>query len=223
MRVRAGVRAVWPWALLLATLALGMGLRHHAAVSGDGAFERFVGDYVPTPGMDLLRRVTRLGGPRWATFEAVAAGVFLLAVAGLRRAAPRMLLAAAFAPAAALLLAGGTELLLKDLLPRPTPGDPNAMTAGSWPSGHAAVTTAMAVCGLVVLAGLLRRRWPLLFAAPVALALPAVVGFAMAAWRWHWLSDVVGGWMLGTALGVLVARAALTLGGHASAGRPRAG
>jgi membrane-associated phospholipid phosphatase len=77
---------------------------------------------------------------------------------------------------------------------RPVFTDPVAHAAGkSFPSGHA--MTSLTVFGLlVILAG--RRRPQAIGAAIVAVA---AVGFSRLALGVHYVSDVLGGWLLGTA------------------------
>jgi membrane-associated phospholipid phosphatase len=77
---------------------------------------------------------------------------------------------------------------------RPVFPDPVAHAAGaSFPSGHA--MTSLTVFGLVVILARKRRRE----AVGVGLVAVAAVGFSRMALGVHYLSDVLGGWLLGTA------------------------
>lgn len=77
---------------------------------------------------------------------------------------------------------------------RPVFTDPVAHAAGaSFPSGHA--MTSLTVFGLVVILARHRRRE----AVAVAVLVVAAVGFSRLALGVHYLSDVLGGWLLGTA------------------------
>jgi membrane-associated phospholipid phosphatase len=92
---------------------------------------------------------------------------------------------------------------------RPTIPHPYANAAGmSFPSGHA--TTSAVACGVVlllVLPGLPGRWRPL--ACALAVAVPLSVGYTRIGLDVHWTSDVVGGWLLGTAV-VAAAYASIT-------------
>ena len=117
----------------------------------------------------------------------------------------------------------GTELLfwtMKVVVDRPRP--PLSLqfaTAGSasYPSGHTAIATAVAA-SLAVAAS--RTARPLLRRSAVAglVALPVVVGVSRIALGVHWLTDVIGGALLG--LGWVLALAAAGLPGPASPTAP---
>ncbi|MGK5743253.1 phosphatase PAP2 family protein [Micromonospora sp. URMC 103] len=102
------------------------------------------------------------------------------------------------------MLAGGLlGPLLKLLVGRDRPEllDPVARAAGySFPSGHALNATLAAGVLLVVFLPSARRgaqRWALWAA---ALVLVVVTGVSRVALGVHWTSDVIGGWLLGTAV-----------------------
>ncbi|MFF8262649.1 phosphatase PAP2 family protein [Streptomyces virginiae] len=102
---------------------------------------------------------------------------------------------------------------------RPHLPEPVAHAPGfSFPSGHA--MTAMTSCAvlLLVLLPLVPRAWRPL---PWALATTAVlgVGYTRVALGVHWVSDVVGGWLLGIA--VVTATALAFEAWRADTGRPR--
>ncbi|MFE9466771.1 phosphatase PAP2 family protein [Streptomyces virginiae] len=102
---------------------------------------------------------------------------------------------------------------------RPHLPEPVAHAPGfSFPSGHA--MTAMTSCAvlLLVLLPLVPRPWRPL---PWALATTAVlgVGYTRVALGVHWVSDVVGGWLLGIA--VVTATALAFEAWRADTGRPR--
>jgi len=112
---------------------------------------------------------------------------------------------------AAITVAGLVSTAVKVAVDRARPAIPHpyANAAGmSFPSGHA--TTSVAACGVLLLLALpgLHGRWR----APawaIAVAVPATVGYTRVGLDVHWTSDVVGGWLLGTAV-VATANAALT-------------
>jgi undecaprenyl-diphosphatase len=70
----------------------------------------------------------------------------------------------------------------------------------SYPSGHTTGATALALTTAYVLR---RRR---LISRPVAIATASIAPFVMGAYRViddeHWATDVIGGWLLGTAVGL---------------------
>ncbi|MEU9300041.1 phosphatase PAP2 family protein [Streptomyces sp. NPDC048269] len=99
--------------------------------------------------------------------------------------------------------AGGLiGLLVKNAVERVRPHlpDPVAHAPGfSFPSGHAMTATTSCAVLLLVLLPLVPRGWRAL---PWALAVTAVlgVGYTRVALGVHWVSDVVGGWLLGIAV-----------------------
>ncbi|MFB6809493.1 phosphatase PAP2 family protein [Streptomyces sp. NPDC056387] len=99
--------------------------------------------------------------------------------------------------------AGGlVGLLVKNVVERARPHlpDPVAHAPGfSFPSGHAMTATTSCAVLLLVLLPLVPRAWRAL---PWVLAAASVlgVGFTRVALGVHWVSDVVGGWLLGIAV-----------------------
>ena len=103
----------------------------------------------------------------------------------------------------ATMLIGGLLAILAKLLcarARPVWPDPITVPAGySYPSGHATTAALFAGCLLVVLlpgAGRADRRWLL----TAAVALPVLIGTDRLLLGVHFLSDVVGGYVLGSAV-----------------------
>ncbi|MFD3717428.1 phosphatase PAP2 family protein [Streptomyces sp. NPDC058674] len=143
--------------------------------------------------------------------------VALLVVWLLRRRAWRL---AAWASVTA--VAGGLiGLLTKVVVERARPHlpDPVAHAPGfSFPSGHAMTATTSCAVLLLVLLPLVPRAWRPL---PWALAVVTVVGvgYTRVALGVHWVSDVVGGWLLG--LAVVTATTLVFEAWRADAGRPR--
>ncbi len=133
-------------------------------------------------------------------------------------------LVVALAPLGALAVAGVVAAAGKQIVNRPRP--PVALrlvteTEPSFPSGHAADSTAVLLTIAIVVAVVVLRR-PMLRIGTVALgfAVPALVGFSRLVLGVHWPTDVLAGWGVGTlaALTVsttclLVARRSELLGG----------
>ncbi|HET7174039.1 MAG TPA: diacylglycerol kinase family protein [Nocardioidaceae bacterium] len=97
----------------------------------------------------------------------------------------------------------GCYLALKQGLQRPRPAVADQVPGWSFPSGHASTAAAAVLLLALVALPRLRRRWR-----PVAAALLALVGLAIGADRVflaaHYPSDVVAGWLLGSAVVLLV-------------------
>jgi undecaprenyl-diphosphatase len=140
-----------------------------------------------------MHRLTHLGDA-WATIGAA----LVVAAIGEPRLGAAMLLANA--------LSHAPVQLLKRLVARPRPSDalgrPLALVPlpdpFSFPSGHAAATTAVAATLVMAHPG----------AAPIALPLAALVSYSRVALRVHHAGDVLAGIALGLA-GALAARALL--------------
>lgn len=69
----------------------------------------------------------------------------------------------------------------------------------AFPSGH---TTTTLVCATLLL-GSLRWAGPMRRRVPVVVAVVAAVSASLVYLKFHWLTDVIGGWLLGTAVLVL--------------------
>ncbi|HEU5266014.1 MAG TPA: phosphatase PAP2 family protein [Jatrophihabitans sp.] len=89
--------------------------------------------------------------------------------------------------------------------PSPYPGAPHAV-GPSFPSGHAMTAAAVAVALLAVAreAGLLERGWSRWLAWAAGVGVVAAVAFSRLALGVHYLSDVVGGLLLGVACALAV-------------------
>jgi membrane-associated phospholipid phosphatase len=92
-----------------------------------------------------------------------------------------------------------TRLLFNRTRP-PRPAHRGPKSESSFPSGHTTGLTALATA-----AGLVLKRNGIvspLAARAIALGIPLVVGFNRVYVREHWLTDVVGGWLLGASVGL---------------------
>jgi undecaprenyl-diphosphatase len=74
-----------------------------------------------------------------------------------------------------------------------------ASTHFSFPSGHASL--AAAICFLLAFVAVRRRLRPAI-AVSVATVIVLMVGYSRIALDMHWTSDVLGGWVIGTAFGI---------------------
>ncbi|WP_127782417.1 phosphatase PAP2 family protein [Rhodococcus sp. X156] len=158
----------------------------------DEAVQRHFATRQNTPWAELAQVITHLGDPPVAIF------LLLLGVAvlcGRRQYWVPMI----FAGSASLLLVVAV-LSLKHLVGRPgLDGESGVL----WPSGH--TTTATVVYGVV--ACLLAPRWRR-SAWALAVGVPALVGVSLVVRDFHWVADVLAGWLLGPLL--IIAAAALT-------------
>jgi membrane protein DedA with SNARE-associated domain len=100
----------------------------------------------------------------------------------------------------------------KNAYARPRPSNPHSNADGfAYPSGHAAYSVALVACAVVLARG--GHRWSTRVAlVTVAVAIAAGVGASRVYLRAHYLSDVVGGHALGTAVYALVGVVALAIG-----------
>jgi undecaprenyl-diphosphatase len=159
--------------------------------------------------------VVAIGHPAWVRIMAAVSLVgsptvmrslvAALAVVLWVRGARRLALWAAVTIAAGALV----DAVLKPAVGRARPhfADPVASAGGgSFPSGHAFTATLAAGVVLLWALPLLSRRGGIA-AWFVAAAVPLAVGASRLALGVHWLSDVVGGWLLGVALLALTAAA----------------
>jgi membrane-associated phospholipid phosphatase len=146
-----------------------------------------------------LERLSVIG----TTMFGIAVVVIFIAAVARRRAALGGVVAAA------MIVSVGAAELLKAVLPRPElVTGPVWLLRNSFPSGTAAVASAVAIGALLVAPG--RLRW-LALAAGALYA--AVIGEATQATGWHRLSDVVGSMLIviAVASGALVVLAATGL------------
>lgn len=122
-------------------------------------------------------------------------------------------------PLASLLLTGTFVQLVKVAIPRSSPNTffrMGSVGGGSFPSGHAADTTALTIGLAIVLAVALARRPAervALFGA--ATVVSVAVGLSRLVLGVHWPTDVLAGWAIGLATAVVIG----TLGVLATDGR----
>ena len=81
----------------------------------------------------------------------------------------------------------------------------------AYPSGHSAYAIGLVACAVVMARG--GHRWATRFAlVTIAVAIAAAVGVSRIYLRAHYLSDVIGGFALGTAIYALCGVVALVIG-----------
>jgi undecaprenyl-diphosphatase len=149
------------------------------------------------------RRVTRMAaeaiGPlgKWWGQIPVAAAVSAVTW---RRRGPRAAIPIATASAAAASLAWALEHVMRQRKPPPGRHSP---TEPAFPSGHALQTSALAWTSAYVL--LREELGPRAGVIPMAVALPIASGLAKVYLDRHWLTDVLGGYLLGATVAATAA------------------
>ncbi|HEY6109745.1 MAG TPA: phosphatase PAP2 family protein [Gemmatimonadales bacterium] len=143
--------------------------------------------------------VTSLGSAPVIVLVAVVAAAYAVAAGR-----PRVVLALAWTPLA-FLLDSAIKLLVRH--PRPTVAMIALPPDYSFPSGHAVAASALYITLALLAAGVERRAGPrrLLVASGVLVAL--LVAWSRVYLGVHYLSDVVGGLLLGTAGAIVAVRA----------------
>jgi len=149
---------------------------------------------------DVAINVTALGSAPVVVIIAVVAAAYAVAAGR-----PRVVLALAWTPLA-FLLDSAIKLLVHH--PRPTVAMIALPPDFSFPSGHAVAASALFVTLALLAAGVERRAGPrrLLVASGVVVA--ALVAWSRVYLGVHYLTDVVGGLLLGSAGAIMAARTA---------------
>jgi undecaprenyl-diphosphatase len=152
------------------------------------------------------RWVSTLGGFASLSIVAVAIGLWLWS----RRTPPVL----AAAPLASLLLGGLASAATKALFGRERPPvtlHEVSVGLASFPSAHATDAAAFFVAaGFTLALTVACHRYAKLLLMAGAAALAGLVGLSRLVLAVHWLSDVVAGWALGTAIAVVVVMFAWT-------------
>jgi undecaprenyl-diphosphatase len=157
--------------------------------------------------LDVARALADLGTIQTLVVIAAIAAVALRA----RRVHPVL----CAAPLVSLLLTGLLVEIAKLTIPRASPNTYRRLGSvggGSFPSGHAADTTALAVGVAIVLGAVLLRRPAervLVFGGAAAVSI--AVGISRLVLGVHWPTDVLAGWAIGLGTAVLVATVSVLL------------
>lgn len=146
---------------------------------------------------DVTKALTYVGTTPWTL--ALCALAALLVFIWLRAFRPGV------AAVVALVLANQAAHVLKAVYDRPRPPTAQALVhvgGASFPSTHAAMTSAVAVA--LYLAVSWRSRRAARLAAAALTAVVAFIGFCLVYVGSHWVSDVIAGWALGSVIGAAV-------------------
>jgi undecaprenyl-diphosphatase len=145
----------------------------------------------------LALNFTSLGSAPVVTVLALSAAAYAVSTAR-----PRLLLAVLWTP-----LAFALNELMKLLVHHPRPTTPLIALPDSYgfPSGHSVAATALFLTLALVVAGGERRRGPRRLVIGIGVVIPLLVGWSRVYLGVHYLSDVVGGLLLGSAGAVAAA------------------
>lgn len=165
------------------------------ATAADVAWNTLMGDIRTPVLLDVAHVLDRLGGGWVAKYL-----IPLVVIAALLLA--RRWRAAVFA-AATMLISVAVVQLLKSVFGRARPEDMLVLSDyGSFPSGHTANAATLATLAVV----LFPRLWVLI----VAVAWTLAMGLSRTLVSVHWLSDTVGGMLVGVGVTLVLAGFALT-------------
>ncbi len=174
-------------------------VRHTPLIHLDGVVRDFTIDHRSATGFAILSVVTWFG-----TFSVMGPALVALgAVLGWFR---RSLVPFVFCSAAVLLLGTsvGTGKLLIDRKRPPVPVGVALAEDGSFPSGHTTTSVVLAFVLLLLVQHRLSRRGNWVGLGLVVL-FTAIIGTSRVYLGAHWLTDVVGGWLLGSAISAALA------------------
>jgi undecaprenyl-diphosphatase len=184
-------------ATLFVLLAIAMAA-HPAPTAIEAAIDRLAVASRGSRGFASAKAVSMAG-----SYLAVAIGAAVLAVeCWIRVGDRRLAIACVVAPG----LAGLGEIVFKQIVGRPRP--PRSVLVGEsgfgFPSGHATGATALAICAVAVLWTVAHTRRSRITVGVGATVYVVVIGTTRVVLGAHHTLDVIGGWLLGTAIAVAV-------------------
>jgi membrane protein DedA with SNARE-associated domain len=186
-----------------AFVGLGMLLGSEPLAAGDqDAFDLF-GSLYTGMAVDVIRVATHLG-----SLPVTAALVIATAIWAVRRHSPREGVALVVAHA----ITFAAVHIAKEVSGRARPSGQLSDTEGlAYPSGHSAYAIAWVACAVVLARG--GHRWATRFAlVTIAIGIAGFVAASRIYLRAHYLSDVIGGLALGTAIYALAGVVVLIIG-----------
>jgi undecaprenyl-diphosphatase len=121
-------------------------------------------------------------------------------------------------------LAGFAETMLKPIVarPRPVTSVSTGESGSGFPSGHTTGATALAICAIAVLWRVARTRRTRIFVVVAAVLYAVIIGVSRLVVGAHHTLDVVGGWLLGSAVAVAVLMVVAPYALRPTSPRPRA-
>jgi undecaprenyl-diphosphatase len=185
----------WPGAMLVCSGLLALAVTHSAVVNQlDAGLLGDVRNGAPVADRWILA-LTSLGDTHVVLVVTAVAAAVLLGARYVRMALALVLSIAATEVAVA---------IIKGIVTRPRPPAAEAVTSAagfSFPSGHAAATTAIAAVLVFYFAR--SRSWSRrLLVAVAGLLLPALIGVSRVYLGVHYPTDVIAGWLIGATIAV---------------------
>ena len=143
----------------------------------------------------MMKVITHLGDP--ITVFVFCLSLFL---------APKTRRTIALPTSAAVIMSGVFNVLLKQIFAR---GRPNVLrliseTGYSFPSGHAMINASLYVMLILMIIRYLGNFFRKLFFSSLCVALAGLIGFSRVYLGVHYASDVLGGWLFGAAVSLLI-------------------
>ena len=184
-------------AFAFAVLAVAIAI-HPAPTGLEAAVDRALLVPRDSRAFHLFKAITETG-----SVLVVAIAVAVLAVECWMTVGDRRL---AVASVVAVAVAGIAVALLKPLVGRPRP--PTSVFSGEsgfgFPSGHTTGATALAICAVAVLLRVNHTQHARRALVAIAVGYAAIVGVSRVALGAHRAFDVVGGWLLGSAIAIVI-------------------
>ncbi|MCL2869721.1 phosphatase PAP2 family protein [Candidatus Saccharibacteria bacterium] len=108
--------------------------------------------------------------------------------------------------AAAIIVAGATDFVLKNIFARPRPDILRLITETdySFPSGHAVTNMAMYAVLTILIFRYVKQNWLKYLLAAYCLIATVVIGYSRVYLGVHYWTDVIGGWCVGLAIALVI-------------------